>query len=471
MADYSRVRVVSRSLVKAAGTVTPRILAVSNLDLLPRPIPSLLLCAYRKPSTGCFGDVVAIFKASLPSLLEHFFPLAGRLVYSPRSGVPEVHCDNQGAELVVGEAGVELASLDYGALGASLARIGALVQYGADVVLSVQLVSFACGGFTVAWCSNHVVMDGYGLCMLASMWSELARSGRIDTTRGGGAPSFDRSVLPRPRAAPSYSSSLSEAFTPFEGKHLVNSLTAESYCVTRLYYVEERDIAMLRARASGEGVGERRATRLEAMSAYLWKALAAVVAASGSDETCRMGWWVDGRRRLSVPGNEAAMRNYVGNVGTFALAEAAVEEIRRRPLPEVASMVREAIAARATEEHFQELVDWVEEHKGGRFAETATVGLGSPALAVTSFASFRLQTDFSFGHAALAMPMMLAGTGRLCAGFVKIVPRPGGDGSWVVSMVVWPRLAAALDSDEPRILRLVTAEYLGLKAENPCSRL
>ncbi|XBI90582.1 hypothetical protein VPH35_028169 [Triticum aestivum] len=292
-------------------------------------------------------------------------------------------------------------------------------------------------------------MDGYGLCMLASMWSELARSGRIDTTRGDGAPNFDRSVLPRPRAAPSYSPSLSEAFTPFEGKHLVNSLTAGSYCVTRLYYVEERDIAMLRARASREAVGERRATRLEAVSAYLWKALAAVVVVSGSDETCRMGWWVDGRRRLSVPGDEAAMRNYVGNVGTFALAEATVEEIQRRPLPEVASMVREAIAARATEEHFQ----------------------GSPALAVTSFASFRLQTDFGFGHAALAMPMMLAGTGRLCAGFVKIVPRPGGDGSWVVSMVVWPRLAAALDSDEQRILRPVTAEYLGLKAENPCSRL
>lgn len=468
MAD-SRVRVISRSLVKAPGTITPRILAVSNLDLLPRPIPSLLFCAYRKPSTGCFRDVVAIFRARLPSLLDHFSPLAGRLMSSARSGIPEVRCHNEGAELVVGEVGVDLASLDYGALGASLASIGALVQYGADVVLSVQLVSFACGGFTVAWCSNHVVVDGYGLCMLASMWSELARSGKIDTT--GGGPNFDRSVVLRPRAAPSYSPSLSEEFTPFEGKHLVNSLTAGSYCVTRLYYIEERDIGMVRARASKEAAGERRATRLEAVSAYLWKALAAVVAASGSDETCRMGWWVDGRRRLSVPGNEAAMRNYVGNVGTFALAEATVEEIQRRPLPDVASIVREAIAARATEEHFQELVDWVEEHKGRRFVETATVGLGSPALAVTSFASFNLQTDFGFGHAALAMPMMLAGTGRLCAGFVKIVPRPGGDGSWVVSMVVWPRLAAALDSDEQRILRPVTAEYLGLKAENPCSRL
>ena len=162
----------------------------------------------------------------------------------------------------------------------------------------------------------------------------------------------------RPRAAPSYSPSLSEAFTPFEGKHLVNSLTAGSYCVTRLYYVEERDIAMLRARASGEGVGERRATRLEAMSAYLWKALAAVVAASGSDETCRMGWWVNGRRRrITVP--EETRRNYVGYVTAFAVADASTDAIQRRPLPEIASMMRESIRSTTTDEHFQELLDWV----------------------------------------------------------------------------------------------------------------
>jgi hypothetical protein len=75
------------------------------------------------------------------------------------------------------------------------------------------------------------------------------------------------------------------------------------------------------------------------------------------------------------------MRNYVGNVLSFAVAEVSVEGIRRRPLPEIASLVRESFRSTATDEHFQELVDWMEErkHKGAaaKYVETATVGLGT----------------------------------------------------------------------------------------------
>lgn len=204
------------------------------------------------------------------------------------------------------------------------------------------------------------------------------------------------------------------------------------------------------------------------MSAYLWKALAAVV--GSRDARCRMVWWVDGRRRLTLsssPELRAAMRSYVGNVTTFAVAEATVEEIQRKPLAEVASMARDAIAAPAYGEHFQELVDWVEEHKAGkqRYIDTASVGLGSPAVSVTAFASFEVDTDFGHGHAAMALPTS-SSSARLCTGFVQIAARPGGgDGSWIASALLWPRLAAALESDERlgRIFKPVTAEYLGLR--------
>ncbi|CAM0943459.1 unnamed protein product [Alopecurus aequalis] len=453
--DELCVRVLSRGLVKASGssvTVTPRVLAVSNLDLLPQSVPVALFCAYRKPCTGSFADVVATFEAKLPSLLDHFLPLTGRLLADQRSGRPEVHCDNQGAELVVGEVGMGLASLDYANLGASLARTGVPVQYGVDVALSVQLVSFACGGFAVVWGSNHVLVDGYSLCMIANAWSQLTRSGTMPAT---GAPNHDRSVF-RPPAAPSYGSSVRDLFMPLDNNNLVNALTNESSFVRRTYYVEAQDLATLRAQAS---TGKRGATRLEALSAYLWKVFAAVV--DGSDERCRMGWWVDGRRRLTAAGYEAAaMRNYVGNVTTFAVAEASVEAIQRQPLADVASMVRESIKSTATAGHFQELVDWVEDQKAARYIETATVGLGSPVLAVTSFTSFNFDTDFGFGHAALAMPTSV-NRGRLCCGLMRIMALPGGHG-WLVGMSVWPRLAAAFDSDEHHIFKPLSAEHLGL---------
>ena len=270
MASDSRVRVTSRSIVKASGgfRASPRVLAVSNLDLLPQSIPNSLFCAYRKPSAGDFSDVVAAFEAKLPLLLDYFLPLTGRLTGSLP---PELYCDNQGAELVLGEVGVALASLDYGDLGASLARTGVPVQYGAGVALSVQLVSFACGGFAVAWGSNHSLVDGYSLCMMADAWSQLARYGTVPAT----AMNHDRSVF-RPRAAPSYGSTVGEAFAPLRSEHLVNALTCESSFVQRTYYVEARDLAMLRARASRPG-DELVGTRLEALSAYVWKALAAAV--------------------------------------------------------------------------------------------------------------------------------------------------------------------------------------------------
>ncbi|BAF04564.2 Os01g0261600 [Oryza sativa Japonica Group] len=426
------VRVVHRRLVKASDeSIRPHVLAVSNLDLIPRTIQVSMFCIYPKPSTGGdFHDVVAAFAAGLPSLLNHFFPLAGRIVSNPCSGLPEIHCHNQGAELVVGEADVALASLDYGTVGASVGKI--LLPYAGDVALSVQVVSFACGGFTVAWGTNHVVVDGSALSMLVSAWSELARSG---TLAAGARPNHDRSVF-RPRSPPSYGASLDEAFTPLDGARQVNVLTSDESS--------------------------------PAVSAYLWKALAAVV--GSRDARCRMVWWVDGRRRLTLsssPELRAAMRSYVGNVTTFAVAEATMEEIQRKPLAEVASMARDAIAAPAYGEHFQELVDWVEEHKAGkqRYIDTASVGLGSPAVSVTAFASFEVDTDFGHGHAAMALPTS-SSSARLCTGFVQIAARPGGgDGSWIASALLWPRLAAALESDERlgRIFKPVTAEYLGLR--------
>ncbi|BAH90998.1 Os01g0262300 [Oryza sativa Japonica Group] len=134
------VRVVSRRLVQASDeSLVPRVLAVSNLDLLPQSMQVSMLCVYPKPSSIAGGFDFDDVASSPPS---HFFPFAGRVVANPFSGLPEIHCNNQGAELVVGEVGVALASLDYGTMGASLRKIQ--LPHGKDVPLSVQVVS---GGY------------------------------------------------------------------------------------------------------------------------------------------------------------------------------------------------------------------------------------------------------------------------------------------------------------------------------------
>ncbi|GJN06215.1 hypothetical protein PR202_ga23920 [Eleusine coracana subsp. coracana] len=399
-----------------------------------------MLCFYPRPATGDFDAVVAAFESGLPRLLNHFFPFAGRIATNPTSGLPEVHCYNQGAELVTGSANVALSRLvdDYTTIGASARKIQ--LPYDADVALSVQVVAFACGGFTVAWRTHHLLVDGNALGLLVGAWAEVARTGALAATA---RPSHDRALLPRPRAPPRYDPALDAAFTSVDPARQVNVLTAEASFVERLYYIRASDIARLREEASsGEGC---ETTRVQAVSAYLWKALARVV--GPADPRCRIGWRVDGRAR-GVP----APRNYVGNLITLVVRQARVEDVLAMPLRDVAATVRDAVDAPAYGEHFQELVDWVEEHTGGSYVETAILGLGSP------------QTDFGLGKAAFALPMAAAAA-RLCGGYVQVFSKPGvDDGSWIVNAIVWPRLAAVLESDEPRVFSPVTAEYLGLVA-------
>jgi hypothetical protein len=180
-----------------------------------------------------------------------------------------------------------------------------------------------------------------------------------------------------------------------------------------------------------------------------------------------MGWWVNGRRFVATasPEHRSAMDTYVGNVTSFAVREEGVDEIRRAPSLEVASMVREGIVPTANEEHFQELVDWLEEHKDRRYLEAATVGLGSPTVTVTWMASFRPDTDFGFGKAKLAMLGKLAlreavlsvpcGSREPRRRQVSVhqrVPLPLAEASGGVG-----------ESSDDHIFKPVTAEYLGFR--------
>ncbi|KAL6905837.1 hypothetical protein ACP4OV_003438 [Aristida adscensionis] len=466
------ITVVRRRLVKASdASVQPHVLAVSNLDLIPNAHQTLVSCVYPKPLSGDFAAVVAAFEAHLPSFLNYFFPLAGRIVLNPSSGLPELHCLNQGAELVVGEVGVALESLDWGSP-ESLRKMH--VPYAEELALSVQLLSFACGGFAVVWVTNMLIGDGSFEVMLVRTWSEMVRTGTVS----GDAPSHDRSVFRRPRDPPAYGEAVARMFTLCDGREeqedVLNAAEAPSL-VDRLYFVEERDVARLRAAASA-GAGGQSATRVQAVSAYLWKLLAAAstrdddeAAAAGGggggNQRCRMMWWVDGRRRLSSPELRSALRCYVGNVMSSVVAEEDAETVLRGSLPEVAAMVREAIASPDYDEVFQELVDFVEAHKPKWFFDKPIVDGLCPTAALSMWTSFvPADGDFGFGKAALILPVNPSEwTSALGAAVLHVAPRPGDSGSWIVQAEsLPPGLAAALEDDEERLFKPLTAEYLGL---------
>ncbi|WVZ82466.1 hypothetical protein U9M48_029724 [Paspalum notatum var. saurae] len=426
------VVVSSRTLVRASDPPRgfPAVLPASNLDLILGSFHIYLIAVYPAPAAG-FPAVAAAARAALSAFLSRFFPFAGRVVTNAGTGVPEIACDNAGAELVVADAagGVRLADVDFADADRSLGRVAVPFQRG--LALSLQLVRFACGGFALSWGTDHLLVDGHGLTALANAWAELLRTGGLSWE-----PHHDRASLFRPRIPPRYSPSLDAEFTRYDPASLPNPLLAATL-VRRNYVVAAADLDRLRAAASTPA---RRATRLEALSAHVWKLLAAAV--GDLDARCRMAWLVDGRQ-----------------AGVGAVASA--------PLADVAAMAGAAIAEVFRSERYEELVDWMEARKGvfqegGKWTEVVGVGTGSPALVVSAFVPFRVEGDFGFGRPRVVIPWVRPG--RLGSAAMTVARSPREDGSWVVTARLWPRLADAVDADPDAVLKPATAARLGFGA-------
>ncbi|OEL33589.1 hypothetical protein BAE44_0005392, partial [Dichanthelium oligosanthes] len=205
-AERFDVTIVSRTLVRASDPPPgfPTVLAASNLDLILGSFNGYLIVVYPAAPAG-LPAVEAAVRAALPAFLSRFFPFAGRIVANDATGVPEIACNNAGAELVVADAGVALAEVDFTDADRSLGNIQVPFQLG--LALSLQLVRFACGGFALSWGTNHLLVDGYSLTLLLTAWAELLRTGGISWE-----PHHDRASLFRPRSPPRCSPSLDAEF-------------------------------------------------------------------------------------------------------------------------------------------------------------------------------------------------------------------------------------------------------------------
>ncbi|KZV31715.1 omega-hydroxypalmitate O-feruloyl transferase [Dorcoceras hygrometricum] len=438
------VRFIKKTTVKAPGSSpNTHIIPLSNLDLLSGRFPVTYIYFYQKPA-HVVRSIADTLKSSLTQCLAHFYPFSGRVVQNPKSHEPEIICDNTGVLIVEAEAAIPLKKFNFHDLDQSIP--GKLVSIDDSFPVQVQITSYACGGVSLTFTFDHALGDASSFAKFLVTWSETAMKRPVSCI-----PDHSRNL--RPRFPPSYDPSLDDEYITCTIDEIRNMPTISSL-IKHLYYVDASNIQRLQELASINGV---KRTKIEAFSAYIWKIMAKVI--GDEYESCKLGWLVDGRTRISKI--KDAMSDYIGNVLSIAFGESSLTDLRQGSVADVADVVHKAIDSVTNEEHFRNLIDWIELHRPGLMLSKNVLGLGGPALVVSSGRRFPVsELDFGFGSPVLGT--MFSTIERIGVGYINQRESAKGDGSWILSTILWPEMIAALKSDPDHILQPMNLNHLQL---------
>lgn len=450
------VNFTTKFIVKPTNPMVdhPHILSLSNLDLLSGRFPVSYFYFYpNKPhdlhAATDFSSIIESLSTSLASTLNSYYPFAGRIVPNQHTNEPEIMCDNSGVLVVEAHANIPLKKLNFYDLDQSL-QSNKLASISPDFPFQIQVTLYTCGGVSITFTFDHALGDATSFGNFLLSWSEIALKKPVSCV-----PDHRRNLHLRARCPPSYHSSLDRSFVKCTMEEIMNIPTAKTL-IKRLYYIEDSSIKHLQSLASRNG---KKRTKIEAVSAYIWKTMVTAIDTK-SHGMCKMGWLVDGRSRMHKKENQInPMSNYIGNVLSLAFGEASVGDLKQGSISDVASIVGEAISKVTNEEHFLDLIDWIECHRPGLMLSKVVLGQGGPALVLSSGRKFPVaELDFGFGSPVLGT--VCSTIERIGVAYMNQRSSAKGDGSWTVSSILWPELAAALESDS--IFQPITTTHLQL---------
>ncbi|XP_030459776.2 BAHD acyltransferase At5g47980-like [Syzygium oleosum] len=263
-----KVEIISKETIKPSSP-TPahlRRFAFSFFDqFAPSVYIPLVLFYADTPGDGPeIHEIPGRMKSSLSETLARFYPFAGRIVDNLC-----VDCTDDGAdyfEAQVTGIGIReiLQSPDPDVLKLFLPVDIDLPESFHGRLMSVQLSFFNSGGVAVGICVSHKIADTSTLSSFLHSWAAVARGGDSVVAE-----------LPGP--------DLSTASTLFPPSEALRSLRPakmlKQKCQSRRYCFGPAEIAALQARAASAIAAQP--TRVEAMSAFIWKCAMEAAASSG----------------------------------------------------------------------------------------------------------------------------------------------------------------------------------------------
>ncbi|GFP98653.1 vinorine synthase [Phtheirospermum japonicum] len=305
------VDVISREIIKPSSPTphTHKTLKLSFLDQLAPPFYVPVIFFYQadelKGSITKNPDITTQIsqnmKKSFSDALSLFYPLAGKL----DPGNLAVDCNDAGAEFVQARVHARMDDViqdpEMDQLLKYLPMDPTKVVGSGDSptapppppLLDVQINLFDCGGIAVGVCSSHQLSDANSLVAFIRTWAESCRRRQGQKGEFTPPPIFDlaRHFPPRDLSGSGFSQSV--------------YLKREKLVTKRFIFDTEKLAALRGAATSPSGSIVKDPTRVELVSAFIWKN----INGSGKNQLSAAWHVVNLRPRITSP----AMENVFGN--------------------------------------------------------------------------------------------------------------------------------------------------------------
>ncbi|XVE85231.1 hypothetical protein DITRI_Ditri17bG0075000 [Diplodiscus trichospermus] len=297
-----KIQIIGKDTIKPSSP-TPdhlRNLQFSFLDQISTPVFMPLVFFYPidcDVNVGNFNRTQRL-KKSLSETLTRFYPLAGRVKDNAL-----IDCNDEGVHLFQARVKCQLSDV---VRQPEPDQLNKLLPYEldnvGDLILAIQVNMFDCGGMAIGVCISHKISDALSLVMFLNNWAATARG---DSDADTVSPRFDLATLFPPRSI--------SGFKPSTG-------IIKGKIVTRRFVFSASVIAALRAKYADDGASgeiQRRPTRIEALSAFIWsRFMAATQGKPDPEKLYTVLHAVNLRTRMDPPLPEY----YFGNISRFTVA-------------------------------------------------------------------------------------------------------------------------------------------------------
>ncbi|KAI3757323.1 hypothetical protein L6452_04858 [Arctium lappa] len=303
-----KVEIISKENIKPSSP-TPQTLKLYKLSILDQLIPAPyapIILYYRNhnqdhdPTNNLdhqLQNKLQTLKDSLSKTLTDFYPLAGTI-----KDDLSIDCDDVGACFAVARVDTRLddflENLDLEVVNRFFpCEPGFNGSIVGSCVMNVQVNVFECGGIAIGLCISHKILDGSAIGTFLKGWSGSSRGSK-------------EVVIPN-LSAPSLFPANDDLWLKDSAMVMWGSLFKIGKCSTRRFVFDSSKLALLKAEAAS-GNGVKNPTRVEVVSALLWKCvMAAADENAGFRKPSLLSHVVNLRKRLSSTLPEDSIGNLI----------------------------------------------------------------------------------------------------------------------------------------------------------------